>query len=62
MSGEQSFLQVCEYITPSIGSLLQKIPFEIQQSIQEIRLRIGRAVVLMNGKNTWFLCRDGMLS
>jgi stage III sporulation protein AA len=62
MSGEQSFLQVCEYITPSIGSLLQKIPFEIQQSIQEIRLRIGRAVVLMNGKTTWFLRRDGMLS
>ena len=43
------------------GSILQKIPEEVKEQAQEIRLRCGRPVTVCTGRRTWFLTGSGAL-
>lgn len=62
MSGQQAFLQVCGFISPSIRMLLQKIPDGVKEGVREIRLRVNRPVVLFTGNETYLLRQNGSLS
>jgi len=53
---------VTKYLCEDIRNLLSNIDSDIADSIEEIRLRAGKPVIVQNYNNEWFLDKKGQLA
>ena len=56
-----NFNNIISYISPRIQMYLNKISDSIKESIQEIRIRVGRPIVIVTSKGSCFLTTNGKI-
>ena len=51
--------QICQYVSPRIGSVLHRIPLFLKNSITEIRLRTDRPLIIATGSDDTMIASTG---